>query len=47
MKKILINIPDELLQLIEDYRFNNRLNTRTEAILSLIKKGLEAKGEEK
>lgn len=39
--KVLISFPDELLKRIEDYRFENRVNNRTQAVLDLIIKGLE------
>ena len=37
---ILLGIPKELLEEIEKYRKNNKIKTRTRAILELIKKGL-------
>ena len=37
--------PEEV-QAIDDYSFKARIRTRSEAIRSLIRKGLEAEGEE-
>lgn len=36
-----VTFPNELLQKVEDYQFENRIKNRTQAILELIKKGLE------
>ena len=36
-----ITVDEELLKAIEDYRFGNRIAMRSEAIVQLIKKGLE------
>jgi len=33
--------PEELLKKVEDYRYENRIPTRTEAIRQLIEKGLK------
>ena len=33
---------DELLQRIDDFRFENRVNSRSEAIRCLIEKGLKS-----
>lgn len=41
LTKILIRFPEDLLEEIETYRFENRVTNRTQAILDLIKKGLE------
>ncbi|HWI50234.1 MAG TPA: hypothetical protein VNU45_18645 [Rummeliibacillus sp.] len=38
-----VNFPNELLGKVEDYQFENRIKNRTQAILELIKKGLEHK----
>jgi metal-responsive CopG/Arc/MetJ family transcriptional regulator len=38
--KILITLEDKLLTRIDDYRFENRINTRSEAIRSLIEEAL-------
>ncbi|PZX07891.1 hypothetical protein C7437_1011013 [Psychrobacillus insolitus] len=46
IKKILVGFPEELLEQIENFRFENRINNRTQAILDLIKKGLEKEGKE-
>mgnify|MGYP001393497864 CR=1 FL=1 len=40
--QVLVTIPNELLQEIEDYQFENRFKNRNEAIRDLIKKGLES-----
>lgn len=39
--QVLVTFPNELLQEIEDYKFDNRFPNRSEAIRDLIKKGLE------
>lgn len=36
-----ITFPNDLLKQVEDYRFENRIKNRTQAILELIRKGLE------
>ena len=41
--KILLNLDKELLDQIEDYRYENRIPSRTEAIRLLLKKALEEK----
>ncbi len=43
-KKLLISLGEELLNKINDYRFDNRIETKSEAVRVLIKKGLEAEG---
>lgn len=40
--RILIALEDDLLTKIDDYRFENRINSRSEAIRQLIKEGLLA-----
>ena len=40
--KLLIAISDEMLEEIDDYRFANKYNNRTEAIRAIIQLGLEA-----
>lgn len=40
--QILITFPNDLLEKIEDYRFENRVDNRSEAIRQLIIKGLKA-----
>lgn len=39
--QILLNLPDKLLEDIENYQFKKRISSRSEAIRQLIKKGLE------
>lgn len=39
--QILLTLPKELLKLIEDYQFDNRIKNRSEAVRLLITKGLE------
>lgn len=43
-EKPIINfvVDDELLKRIDDFRFGNRINTRSEAIRRLIEVGLKA-----
>jgi metal-responsive CopG/Arc/MetJ family transcriptional regulator len=38
--KLLFVIPQELLDRIDDFRFNNRINSRSEAVRKLIEAGL-------
>ena len=40
--KILITFDDDLLTRIDDFRFGNRINSRSEAIRRLIEEGLKA-----
>lgn len=40
--KILITLKADLLTRIDDYRFGNRLDSRSEAIRRLIEEGLKA-----
>lgn len=42
-----ITVDDELFQQIEDFRFNNRFQTRNQATLELIRLGLESFNNEK
>jgi metal-responsive CopG/Arc/MetJ family transcriptional regulator len=44
--KILITFENDLLTKIDDYRFGNRINTRSEAIRRLIEEGLKATSQE-
>lgn len=39
--KILLEISKDLLNKIEDFRFSNRIPSRSEAVRRLIKRGLE------
>ncbi|WP_373712064.1 ribbon-helix-helix domain-containing protein [Jeotgalibaca porci] len=39
--QVLLTISKELLKLIEDYQFDNRIPNRSEAIRELIQKGLD------
>lgn len=39
--QVLLNLPSALLKKVEDYQFDNRINSRSEAIRILIKKGLK------
>lgn len=38
--KVLIRFPEKLLEKVEDYRHENRISSRHQAILDLIEKGL-------
>ncbi|GHU56264.1 hypothetical protein AGMMS49975_19260 [Clostridia bacterium] len=40
-----ITVPDELLKDIDDYRFENRYQNRTQAVLALMKEGIKSKVE--
>lgn len=35
-----ITVPEDLYKLIEDYRFENRYSSRSDAVIDLIRKGL-------
>jgi len=37
-----VSVDNELFQKIEDFRFENRFQTRSEATVELIRRGLEA-----
>lgn len=39
--QVLVTFPDELLEQIETYQFENRVPNRNEAIRQLVRKGLE------
>lgn len=39
--KIILVMEDDLLRRIDDYRFENRINSRSEAIRRLIEAGLD------
>jgi metal-responsive CopG/Arc/MetJ family transcriptional regulator len=39
--QILLTIDDNLLRRIDDFRFNTRVNSRSEAIRQLIEEGLK------
>ena len=39
--KILFVMDKELMERIDDYRFNNRVNSRSEAVRQLIETGLK------
>ena len=39
--QVLLTIPKELLEQVEDYQFKNRMPSRSEALRELIRKGLE------
>ena len=40
--KLLFVIPQELLDRVDDFRFDNRINSRSEAVRRLIESGLES-----
>ena len=40
--KLLLVIEKELLEKVDDYRFDNRIPSRAEAVRELLRKGLEA-----
>lgn len=43
-----LTVPEDTLKKIDDFRFDNRYNSRTEAVLEIIRRGIEAiKKEEK
>lgn len=46
-KQVLVTFPIELLNQIEDYRFENRKPNRNKAILDLINEGLQAAAKDK
>ena len=41
-KRFSVTVPEELFQLIEDFRFENRYSSRNEAAMALLKAGMEA-----
>ena len=41
MKRCVYNLSDEMAQAIEDFRFNERFKSETEAVKYLIAKGLD------
>ncbi|BDH62133.1 hypothetical protein MTP04_22630 [Lysinibacillus sp. PLM2] len=41
--QVLLTLPHEMLEQIENFQFENRIKNRTEAIRILIEKGLESK----
>jgi metal-responsive CopG/Arc/MetJ family transcriptional regulator len=41
--RVIIPIPPKLLQQIDDYRWQNRIPSRAEAIRLLVKEGLKTK----
>ena len=44
--RVIIPIPKTLLKRIDDYRWQNRIPSRAEAIRRLIKAGLQAKNDQ-
>jgi len=44
--KIIFAMAEDLLKRIDDYRFENRINSRSEAIRRLIEEGLKKHGAE-
>jgi metal-responsive CopG/Arc/MetJ family transcriptional regulator len=40
--QILLTMEEDLLKRIDDFRFDNRINSRSEAIRRLIEEGLKA-----
>ena len=45
--RILLTVSEDLLERIDDYRFNNRIANRSEAIRLLVEAGLKAKPKKK
>lgn len=41
--KVLVTISHDLLKKVEDYQFENRIKSRSEAMRDLIQKGLESR----
>lgn len=41
-QRYMISVDDEVFNMIEDYRFNNRFQTRSEATQEIIRIGLDA-----
>lgn len=39
--QILLTVDDDLLKRIDDFRFDNRINSRSEAVRQLIEAGLK------
>ena len=42
MTRKLVSLPNEMLRAIDDFRFENRIKTESEAIRRLIERGLKA-----
>lgn len=42
-----VSVDDDMFQKIEDFRFENRFSTRSEATVELIKRGLQSLEQEK
>lgn len=40
--RITFTLSDELLKMVDDYRYTNRIKNQTQAIIALINKGFEA-----
>jgi metal-responsive CopG/Arc/MetJ family transcriptional regulator len=45
--KIILAMTEDLVKRIDDYRFGNRISSRSEAIRRLIEEGLRIQGAEK
>jgi len=45
--KILLLLEDDLLKRVDDFRFENRINSRSEALRQLIEKGLDSSSPKK
>ena len=43
VKRRMVSLPEELSERVDDYRFENRITTESEAIRRLIEAGLKAK----
>lgn len=46
-KQVLVTIPNEMLEEIEDFRFAKKYNNRNEAIRALIQSGIDRKKQNK
>lgn len=46
-KQVLVTIPNEMLEEIEDFRFAKKYNNRNEAIRALIQSGIDTEKQNK
>jgi metal-responsive CopG/Arc/MetJ family transcriptional regulator len=44
--RVILPMPRELLQAVDDFRFDNRIDSRAEAIRQLLRRGLDAAAKE-
>lgn len=47
MTRYTVSLDEDTFKAVDDFRFDNRFNTRTDATIALIRLGLKAAAEEK